>query len=143
MKKLVLILAVITMFACQSGDDSGNVQTNEFETIKTILPQGDWKITTLIDGTSDYTAQFESFAFTFNADGTVVAVNDILSEPGTWAYDNSSSSGEELILQFSTMDPFDELNDDWDIVSISSSKIELMDVSGGNGETELLTFTKL
>jgi hypothetical protein len=131
------------MVSCSSDDDSGDVVTNEFENIKTTLPQGQWKISKLIDGTSDYTAEFESFAFTFSEDGTVIAQNDILSEPGTWAYDNTSSSSEELVLQFSEMDPFDELNDDWDIVSVSSAKIELMDISGGDGDTELLTFTKL
>jgi hypothetical protein len=81
--------------------------------------------------------------FTFNEDGTVVAQNDLFTENGTWAYDNSSSSGEELILQFSEATPFDEINDDWDIVSVSDSKIELSDISGGNGDVELLTFTKL
>jgi hypothetical protein len=48
-----------------------------------------------------------------------------------------------LVLQFSEQTPFDEINDDWDIVSVSNSKIELSDISGGNGDMEYLTFTKL
>ena len=38
--------------------------------------------------------------------------------------------------------PLDELNDDWDVVSISDTQIELQDVSGGGG-TDTLTLQKL
>ena len=143
MKKLILILAVITMYSCSSDDDAGNVITNEFENIKTTFPQGKWKVSKMVDGSSDHTADFQSFDFTFNEDGTVIAKNDVLSEPGTWAYKNTSDSGEELMLQFSEMEPFDELNDDWDIVSVSNTEIELSDVSGGDEDLEFLTFTKI
>lgn len=36
----------------------------------------------------------------------------------------------------------DELTDDWDIISYSATKIQLIDVSGGNGGTDYLTFEK-
>lgn len=143
MKKILILITAIVFAACSSDDDSGDANTNEFEQIETTLPQGEWKISTLIDGESDHTADFQSFIFTFKADGTVTAQNDLFTENGTWTYDNSSSSSEELVLQFSETNPFDKINDDWDIVSISNSKIELSDVSGGNGDIELLTFTKL
>lgn len=143
MKKLFLLVAITAFVACSSDDDAGDVNTNEFETIKTTLPQGQWKISKLLDGQSDHTSDFESFVFTFNEDGTVKAQNDLFTENGTWAYDNSSNSDEELVLQFSEQTPFDEINDDWDIQSVSNSRIELSDVSGGNGDTELLTFTKI
>lgn len=143
MKRILILLAIVAFASCSSDDDSGNVNTNEFEQIKTTLPQGEWKVSNLIDGQSDHTVDFESFVFTFNEAGTVVAQNDLFTENGTWAYDNSSSSSEELVLQFSETTPFDEINDDWDIVSESNSKIELQDISGGNGDIKLLTFTKL
>ncbi|MDN3724109.1 hypothetical protein QRD02_06915 [Aequorivita sp. SDUM287046] len=143
MKKILILLAIVTFVSCSSDDDSGNVNTNEFEQIKTTLPQGEWKVSKLIDGNSDHTVDFESFVFTFNEDGTVRAQNDLFTENGIWAYDNSSSNREELVLQFSEQTPFDEINDDYDIVSVSNSTIELSDESGDNGEIELLTFTKL
>ncbi|HBC02627.1 MAG: hypothetical protein CL528_11210 [Aequorivita sp.] len=143
MKRLFIVLAITIFAACNTDDDSGNVNTNEFENIKTTLPQGEWEVSKLIDGQSDHTVDFESFVFIFNEDGTVVAQNDLFTENGTWAYDNSSSSSEELVLQFSQQTPFDQINDDWDIVSVTNSTIELSDVSGGDGDIELLTFTKL
>lgn len=36
----------------------------------------------------------------------------------------------------------DELTDDWDIISYTDTKIQLVDVSGGNGGTDYLTFEK-
>lgn len=147
MKKILIVFAVVALAACSSNDDSGDANTNEFEQIKTTLPQGQWKVSKLIDGDSDHTADFESFVFTFKEDGTVSAQNDLFTENGTWVYDNISSpdsdSDEELDLQFSETTPFDEINDDWKIVSVSNSQIELSDVSGGNGDLEFLTFTKL
>ena len=38
---------------------------------------------------------------------------------------------------------FEELSDDWDITSSSNTKIDLIDVSGGNGGTDTLIFEKI
>lgn len=142
MKKILILLAVVTFVSCSSDDDSGNANTNEFEQIKTTLPQGEWEVSKYIDGQTDQTVSFESFIFNFKEDGTVSAQNDLFTENGTWTYDNSNSS-EKLVLVFNGTTPFDQINDDWGIVSVSNSKIELSDDSGGNGDVELLTFTKL
>ncbi len=143
MKRIMILLAIVVFASCSSDDDAGNANSTEFQQIETFLPQGKWMISKFIDGDSDHTSDFESFEFTFNEDGTVTAQNDLFTEPGTWDYDNSSSSSEELVLQFGTTTPFDKINDDWDIISVSNLKVELSDVSGGNGDIELLTFTKL
>ncbi|MGO3184020.1 MAG: hypothetical protein ACTIJ9_14435 [Aequorivita sp.] len=143
MKKILVLLAIVVFASCSSDDDSGDAYTSEFEHIKTTLPQGEWMISTLIDGEEDKTIDFESFVFTFNEDGTVEGVTDLFSEAGTWTYDNTSSSSEKLIIEFDNIDPFNEINDDWDIVSVSNSKVELIDDDNENGGSELLTFTKL
>lgn len=142
MKKILLLLAVVVFASCSSDDDAGDVYTSEFEQIKTTLPQGKWEVSTFIDGQEDKTSTFESFVFTFNEDGTVEAKTDLFTEGGTWAYDNTSNSSEKLILQFGEMNPFDAINDDWDIVSVSNSKVELSD-DDENEDVELLTFVKL
>lgn len=142
MKRILVLLTAMVVFAsCSSDDDSGDVY-GEFEQIKTTLPEGEWEITNLIDGDADKTSDFESFVFTFNEDGTVVGQTDLFSENGTWAYDNSSTTEEKLVLVFGETEPFPEISDDWEIISVSSSKIELRD-DNGDGDVELLTFTKL
>ena len=39
----------------------------------------------------------------------------------------------ELFSKHIEQASFEDLNDDWDFISQSSTKIELIDVSGGNG----------
>lgn len=143
MKRIVILLAIVVFASCSSNDDAGDVFTNEFEQIKTTLPVGQWKISTFIDGQTDRTSAFESFVFTFNEDGTVQGTTDLFSETGTWTYDNTISNTEKLVLVFGDTDPFPEIIDDWDIVSVSNSKVELSDDNNANMEIKLLTFTKL
>ncbi|MEZ4988540.1 MAG: hypothetical protein R2795_26535 [Saprospiraceae bacterium] len=38
---------------------------------------------------------------------------------------------------------FEELNEDWEIISQSDTRIELVHVSGGNGGTDYLTFERI
>ena len=143
MKKLLLILSIITLASCSSDDDAGDVITNEFERIITVLPQGTWVVTKLIDGNEEHTAAFESFIFTFNEDGTVVSETDLFSEPGQWSYVSTSQDGEQLILEFSDTTPFDEITDDWTIVSVTNSQVELSDSGDIQGDTNFLVFKKL
>lgn len=58
-------------------------------------------------------------------------------------FSGGSSSGEiDFNIFFASPADFAELSDDWEIISHSASKIELRDVSGGNGGVDLLTFEK-
>lgn len=144
MKKILILLAVVVFASCSSDDDAGDVYTSEFEDIKTTLSEGQWEVSTFIDDEVDKTSIFESFVFTFNEDGTVEGKTDLFTEPGTWAYDNTSSASEKLVIAFGETEPLSEISDDWDIISVSNSKVELSDSNDdGNNDIELLTFTKL
>ncbi|MCM4152822.1 hypothetical protein DHD05_14595 [Arenibacter sp. N53] len=58
-------------------------------------------------------------------------------------FSGGSSSGEiDFNIFFASPADFAELSEDWDIISHSSTKIELKHVSGGNGGTDLLTLEK-
>ena len=58
-------------------------------------------------------------------------------------FGSGNSSGEiDFNIFFAAPEDFAELTDDWNIISYSANKIELIDVSGGDGETDLLTFEK-
>jgi hypothetical protein len=66
---------------------------------------------------------------------------------GTWSISDSNSSDDspddlDFNILFNLTNDFEDLNDDWDILSVTASKIELVDVSGGNGGTDFLTFEK-
>lgn len=143
MKKILLILSIVTFISCSSDDDAGDVITNEFERITSVLSEGTWEVTKLIDDNDDRTIAFESFTFTFNQDGTVVSETDLFSETGTWFYKSTSQDGEQLVLEFSDITPFDEISDDWEIVSLTNSQVELTDTGDTQGDTDFLVFTKL
>jgi hypothetical protein len=58
-------------------------------------------------------------------------------------FSGGSSSGDiDFNIFFASPVDFSELSEDWDIITNSSSKIELIHESGGNGGTDLLTFEK-
>lgn len=143
MKKLLLIFSVIVLASCSSNDAPGDVITNEFDRITSVLSQGTWKVTTLIEGNEDHAVDFESLIFIFNADGTVISETDLYTETGNWHYRSTSQNGEQLVLEFSDMTPFDQIDDDWTIVSVTSSKVELSDDGDNEGDPELLVFSKL
>ncbi|PHS68009.1 MAG: hypothetical protein COB12_02000 [Flavobacterium sp.] len=92
-------------------------------------------------GDSDETSNYCEFELTFNPTGSVIASNGSDLVDGTWdvIIDNGI---EKLVLDFGIDIPFDELNDDWDVLNTSMNEIEMQDISGGGGGTDYLTFDR-
>lgn len=138
-------LVVLSLGVLSCEDDSKSSES-EIEQISQDLGLGTWKITKFIDSGKDETSSFNGFLFTFNPNGSLVATNGINTFTGTWSIVKDSSDDSPDDLDFTIFFPvstkFEDLNDDWDITSHSASKIELIDVSGGNGGTDYLTFQK-
>ena len=88
------------------------------------------------------------YNFTFNNSGVLNANNGTNNYDGTWSISDSSSNDDnsqddlDFNINFNITNNFEELNDDWDIISYSSTKIELIDTSDDNSETDYLTFEK-
>ncbi|NDV43652.1 hypothetical protein GTK07_09985 [Muricauda sp. 40Bstr401] len=109
---------------------------------------GDWVITYFFDTDKEETSNFNGYTFKFNADGTLVASNGTTDVNGTWSITDSNSSDDDsnkdsdvdFNILFASPNNFEDLSDDWDIVSFTSTRIELIDVSGGNGGTDKLVF---
>lgn len=58
-------------------------------------------------------------------------------------FNGGQSNGEiDFNILFASPEDFNELSEDWNIVSYSNTKIELIHISGGDGETDLLTLEK-
>ena len=46
-------------------------------------------------------------------------------------------------MMFTALDgPFEEISEDWRVISRTTTKIELKHISGGDGSTDYLTFEK-
>lgn len=155
LKSMTLLFISMSVVACSeddSNDDNNNSNTGSSSVDQTIqvATSGNWVITNFIDSGDDETSNFNGYEFTFNSDGTVVATNGNTTVNGTWSVSDSNSSSDDdsiedddFILTFPASNAlFEDLNDDWDFVSVTNNKIELIDISGGNGGTDYLTFQK-
>lgn len=150
------LMAFIVIFSCTNSDDAmqptNQVLDEDQETIdevKTNLQSGTWRITTFMEDDIDEADHFFSFNFTFKSDGTLIASNGTDIFEGTWSITDTDSSDDDpndddldFNINFNLTNDFEDLNEDWDFVSRSATKIELIHISGGDGGTDLLTFEK-
>jgi len=141
-------MCTLTMISCSKDDANDNSSGTNANQMATIAQNGVWRITHFFDTDEDETSNFTGYQFSFRADGTLLATKGGTTVTGTWSImdgsNSSSSSDEDFNIFFSVSDTsdFEDLNDDWDIISVSPTKIELIDISGGNGGTDFLTFEK-
>ncbi len=131
----LLIFGSTLMISCSKEDNQGP-GTN----VLNIVNQGNWRFALYNDSGVDETNHYTGYTFTFS-NGTVTAVKNASTVTGTYStiFDDSKN---KLVLNFGVTVPFDELNDDWHILEETATRVRLQDVSGGSGQTDLLTFEK-
>ena len=134
-------------------DISGNDGSTDFLTLErslgggggddiaTVLSDGLWFVAGYFEDADDQTADYNGYTLDFDAiAGTVVADNGTAIY-GTWQV---LSGGNVVALNFGASFPFAELNDDdWDVISVTSTQVIIRDVSGGGGGIDTLTLEKI
>lgn len=148
---LLLLNFSLISSTCSSDNDEGpNNNASEIQQIKSDVESGTWRITSYIDSGQDETSDFNGYNFTFAPNGVLTADNGTSTESGTWSITDSSSSSSSsdddidfnIFFNVPASSDFEDLNDDWDISTHTSSRIALIDISGGNGGTDTLIFEK-
>ena len=152
---LLMISFSLMSSTCSTDDDDGsflNDNSQQIAQVENTAESGTWRVTSYIDSGQDETNDFNGYDFTFGTDGTLTASNGSNTMTGTWSVTDSSNSSDDSSsdddIDFNIFFPvpdtndFEDLNDDWDIVSYTSTTISLIDVSGGNGGTDTLVFQK-
>jgi len=144
MKKIIniavaAIMLIITTSSCNKSDDSISSQS---AILTQTVQQGKWKVTYYNDNGTVETSTYSGYEFVFGSNGTVTATKSAIIVTGTWTNGNDDST-LKLYLDFGTVNPFQELNDDWHVTQQSSTVITLEDVSGGGSPTDYLTFEKI
>ncbi len=139
------LLVCFLVTSCSSDDDIDNLNNSAQNTIENNTQSGTWRITKFIDSGIDETTDFSGYNFTFNSSGSLNASNGTTNFDGTWdisSIDGTDLNDLELNLGFNLMNDLDDLTDDWDFILQTSTKIELIDISGGGEPDDLLTFEK-
>lgn len=149
---LVLLCFSLMSSMCSDDDTPSNSNAQEIAEIENTVQAGTWRITNFIDSGQNETSDFNGYNFTFQSNGTLIASSNATTLTGTWSVTDDSNSNDDsnndddidfnIFFPVSDDHDFEDLNDDWDIVSRTSTVIELIDVSGGNGGTDLLKFER-
>lgn len=134
--KIVATGAIIFLISCKK-DDFSLTPSGTSNTVQ----QGNWRVTFFEEDGNNETSHFSGYQLEFNNNGTVVASGNGSDINGNWST-GSDDSHVKLVLDFGASTPFDELNDDWHVINQSENKIQMEDVSGGNGGTDYLTLEK-
>lgn len=132
------LILFLGLAACTNNDD---VTISKNSVTNTVM-NGTWRITSFIDSGNDETNHFNGYNFTFGGSNVLMATNGANTFTGTWSVTNSSSGKVEFNIAFAAPPDFEELTEDWDVISMTSTKIDLKHVSGGGGGTDYLTLQK-
>ncbi|MEC7262910.1 MAG: hypothetical protein VXW38_04155 [Bacteroidota bacterium] len=120
-------------------DSSGDGDVTE---IRNIAMGGPWNVALYKEGEVDMTASYTGMDFNFNAMYQVeVSVNADPIANGLWRVLRDSEDGLKFYINFDSADELGDLTDDWKIVSVTSTRIELSDESS-DGTVETLIFEK-
>ena len=145
---IAAIFWITSVISCSTrSDDDSTSPVNTPSSVINIVNNGTWKVTYYFENNQIKTSTFSGYNFTFGANNLLTANNGTNNYTGIWSVTDSNSNDDNpsdlhFNIGFTTPAQFQELTDDWDIIEKSATEIKLRDVSGGNGGTDLLTFTK-
>jgi hypothetical protein len=145
MKKLKLIsilsLLLFVSIGCSDDDDDTN-QVSSPSQITSTVTDGSWIVTLYKEDDIVQTDNYSGYSFTFATDGALSASNGVTTQSGDWS-SYTDSGYTKLDLMFDALEgPFEEISEDWNVISRTDTKIELKHVSGGDGSIDYLTFEK-
>ncbi|MBF6608836.1 MAG: hypothetical protein ITG00_08875 [Flavobacterium sp.] len=148
MKKFFQLAGIAFLaFGCSSDDDS-TVFIDPIQVSNTVT-SGTWRITSFIEDGNDETNHFTGYDFTFNLNGELTATNGTDTHAGSWDLttensndDSPSGSDIDFEIMFAAPPEFTDLNEDWDILQRTDTRLTLRHTSGGDGSIDHLVFDK-
>lgn len=134
---------ILSMASC-SSDDNNSTSPQDPQQVIDIVTQGTWRVTSYIDSGTDETNHFTGYNFTFDSGDILTATNGTNTYTGMWTItlDDDQSGDLDFNIAFASPENFADLTDDWSILEKTDTRIKLIDVSGGSGGTDYLTFEK-
>lgn len=155
-KSILLLLMTFMFFSCDSTDDNVENSVMDLTEINATATSGSWMVARFEEDGVDQTSNFFGYSFTFDIDGILNVAKEDLLITGSWSITSDSNSNYnddssldadsnddvDFNIFFSSTSNFEELSEDWEIVSYTETRIELKHVSGGDGSIDVLVFEK-
>lgn len=133
----MLLLFSIIMSCKKENNSSTSVSTSQ---VTTTATSGTWKIISFTEDGTNNTGSYNGYNFVFSGSGAVAASNGGNTATGTWQ--TLTDSGKtKFILDFNEP-AFESISEDWEVLELSSTRMKLQHVSGGNGGTDILILEK-
>ncbi len=137
----ILSLLLFVSIGCSDIDDTSTQVSNPTEITSTVT-DGSWVVTLYKEGDVIQTSNYSGYSFTFGSDGSLSATNGSTTQSGDWST-YADSGNTKFNIMFEALDgPFEEISEDWNVISRTATKVELKHVSGGDGSIDYLTFEK-
>ena len=141
----LLTMGWLVLAGC-SKNDSGSTTNNNPDPAQTVM-NGTWTITSYSQRMEDKTSLFVSYVFTFSPGNVLKISHNAADVTGTWSYIpasvgyyGSGGTNAAFTLNAGSSEPLVRLNGTWNINSISTSNISL--VNPEPLDNEILVFTK-
>ncbi|MDR5590348.1 hypothetical protein [Christiangramia sp. SM2212] len=151
MKRFKIVLAfftVLTLLSCDADMDDIDLSTAEAQELNVIVKNGEWQVTNFTLNGSDKTATYEDYSFVFEEDNNLSATSTIDQTEGTWRINNDSGSefdsydDVDFNIFFTSNSKLGELTRNYDVISATSSEINLILEMDENGDTASLSFSR-
>ncbi len=141
---LLCLAGLFSLASCTNNDPVAPTQS----TIQNNVQSGNWIISSFVNSGNDETSHFSGFTFSFTSNGVLSSTNGSITHTGTWSINDTNVADDNpdnmhFNITFNAGNNFEDLVEDWHLVSQTSTRIELMHNSGGNGGTDFLTFEKI
>jgi|SRR5690606_200734 len=143
---LLLVFIAVLLVACSKKYEQAEMIKKE---VKHYVQQGSWKVTKYVRYNEDKTLEWSDALLQFKSNDILHVITDSNTYSGWWkvlvldeTFSGAAYDYVNLNIGFNIHESLDSLNEDWNIVSYSSVKIELMESVPDTSLMDVLTIEK-
>lgn len=131
------LLGILSIMACTQ--DRAAIESVQADAAATHLSAAQWRIRLFIEDGEDYSRHFENYRLEFSADGKLSLLNASAERvrEGRWRFFEDDEK-TEFEISLLTGNKYEELNDDWYVITVSANEMRFEDNTGSHPERLIL-----
>lgn len=154
--KTITTILLLGVFALSSCEDATNVNQDNtaakiMEVENRAINGQQWRITNFRQSGADHTTMFNGYIFEFDSNGLLTSTNGSENLSGTWSVRDIGNDGVsksefdavDFSIVFTNPTSFVDLAGNWEISSMTDSKIELRHSDPNGSQPDLITFERI